>query len=61
MSGGLKYRSGVEPPERIWWKKVHKTEKVWVWIAFGWCMVLFAMMPLWHLRGGQKRQPLCRL
>jgi cytochrome c oxidase subunit 2 len=22
-------------------------------IAFGWCMILFAMMPLWHLKGGQ--------
>jgi cytochrome c oxidase subunit 2 len=22
-------------------------------IAFAWCMVLFAMMPLWHLKGGQ--------
>ncbi|MDE2975346.1 MAG: hypothetical protein OXU64_11640, partial [Gemmatimonadota bacterium] len=40
-------------PERIWWKKVGRHEKVWVWIAFAWCMVLFAMMPLWHLRGGQ--------
>ncbi len=47
------FRTGIEPPERVWWKKVHKTEKVWVWIAFGWCMVLFAMMPLWHARGGQ--------
>ena len=47
------YRTGVEPPEHIWWKKVHKNEKVWAWIAFGWCMVLFAMMPLWHVRGGQ--------
>ena len=47
------YRSGIETPERIWWKKVHQTEKIWVWIAFAWCMVLFAMMPLWHLRGGQ--------
>jgi len=26
---------------------------MWVAIAFGWCMVLFAMMPLWHLKGGQ--------
>jgi cytochrome c oxidase subunit 2 len=26
---------------------------VWFTIAFIWCMVLFAMMPLWHLRGGQ--------
>ena len=22
-------------------------------IAFAWCMVLFAMMPLWHWKGGQ--------
>ncbi|MFN8581182.1 MAG: hypothetical protein U0163_09430 [Gemmatimonadaceae bacterium] len=22
-------------------------------IAFGWCLVLFAMMPLWHWKGGQ--------
>ena len=22
-------------------------------IAFAWCMVLFAMMPLWHFKGGQ--------
>ena len=47
------YRTGIEPPERVWWKKVGRHEKVWVWIAFAWCMVLFAMMPLWHLRGGQ--------
>ncbi len=53
MTAEVKYRSGIEAPERIWWKKVHKTERVWVWIAFGWSMVLFAMMPLWHFRGGQ--------
>ena len=47
------YRTGIQAPERIWWKKVHRNEKIWAWIAFGWCMVLFAMMPLWHLRGGQ--------
>jgi cytochrome c oxidase subunit 2 len=37
----------------VWWKPAHRTEKVWVGIAFAWCMVLFAMMPLWHLKGGQ--------
>jgi cytochrome c oxidase subunit 2 len=47
------YRSGIEPPEGAWWKPVHGAERVWVAIAFAWCMVLFAMMPLWHLRGGQ--------
>jgi cytochrome c oxidase subunit II len=45
--------TGMEPPPRIWWKPVHGAEKLWVAIAFGWCLVLFAMMPLWHLRGGQ--------
>jgi cytochrome c oxidase subunit 2 len=26
---------------------------MWVAIAFAWCMVLFAMMPLWHAKGAQ--------
>ena len=40
-------------PRGIWWKPAHRGEKIWVAIAFGWCMVLFAMMPFWHLKGGQ--------
>ena len=47
------YRTGIEAPQGIWWKPVGGAEKIWVAIAFAWCMVLFAMMPLWHLRGGQ--------
>ena len=45
--------TGLDAPQGVWWKPAHRTEKLWVGIAFGWCMVLFAMMPLWHLRGGQ--------
>ena len=45
--------TGIESPRGIWWKPAHKAEKMWVLIAFGWCMVLFAMMPLWHLKGAQ--------
>ena len=45
--------SGLESPEGVWWKPAHTTEKVWVTIAFLWCMVLFAMMPIMHARGGQ--------
>ena len=45
--------TGLESPKGIWWKPAHKTEKLWVGIAFAWCMVLFAMMPLWHWKGGQ--------
>jgi cytochrome c oxidase subunit 2 len=45
--------TALESPRGVWWKPAHKTEKIWVAIAFGWCMILFAMMPLWHLKGGQ--------
>jgi cytochrome c oxidase subunit II len=45
--------TGLESPTGMWWKPAHKSEKVWVGIAFAWCMVLFAMMPLWHWKGGQ--------
>ena len=45
--------TGLESPKGNWWKPAHKSEKVWVGIAFAWCMVLFAMMPLWHWKGGQ--------
>jgi cytochrome c oxidase subunit 2 len=47
------YHTGIEAPQGVWWLPVHRTEKIWVTIAFVWCMVLFAMMPLWHIRGGQ--------
>lgn len=45
--------SAVVSPQGVWWKAVGKQEKLWVSIAFLWCMVLFAMMPIWHLKGGQ--------
>ncbi len=48
-----KVHTGLEPVKGVWWKPAHKAEKVWVAIAFTWCMVLFAMMPLWHWKGGQ--------
>lgn len=45
--------TGIESPRGIWWKPAHKAERIWVTIAFVWCMVLFAMMPFWHFKGGQ--------
>lgn len=47
------FHSGVASPAGDWWVPADKKEKLWVSIAFGWCLVLFAMMPLWHLKGGQ--------
>ena len=45
--------TGLDSPKGNWWKPAHKSERTWVAIAFGWCMVLFAMMPLWQFKGGQ--------
>jgi cytochrome c oxidase subunit II len=45
--------SALVAPQGVWWQRVGKQEKLWVTIAFVWCMVLFAMMPLWHMKGGQ--------
>jgi cytochrome c oxidase subunit II len=45
--------TGLDSPQGNWWKPAHRSEKMWVGIAFAWCMVLFAMMPLWHWKGGQ--------
>ena len=45
--------TGMVAPKGHWWVPAHKSEKVWFAIAFAWCMVLFAMMPLWHWKGGQ--------
>jgi cytochrome c oxidase subunit 2 len=45
--------TGMVSPRGRWWVPAHKSEKVWFAIAFAWCMVLFAMMPLWHWKGGQ--------
>jgi cytochrome c oxidase subunit 2 len=45
--------TGLDAPKGIWWKPAHKAEKTWVAISFGWCMILFAMMPLWHWKGDQ--------
>jgi cytochrome c oxidase subunit 2 len=47
------HTTGVTSPKGVWWKPAHRSEKVWFTIAFIWCMILFAMMPLWHLKGGQ--------
>lgn len=45
--------TAIEPPRGVWWKRAERAEKLWVGIAFGWCMILFAMMPLWHWKGAQ--------
>jgi len=47
--------SAIQPPsDRIWWKQpLDRVEGTWIVIAFVWCMVLFFMMPYWHIYGKQ--------
>ena len=42
--------SALVSPRHVWWKPAGKQEKVWVTVSFVWCMILFAMMPLWHIK-----------
>ena len=40
--------------ERVWWKEpLERTELVWILIALVWCLIMFFMMPYWHLYGQQ--------
>ena len=42
------------PLERIWWKEpIEGVELFWVAIALVWALVMFFMMPYWHIYGKQ--------
>ncbi|MGB5539062.1 MAG: cytochrome C oxidase subunit II [Gammaproteobacteria bacterium] len=46
--------SYLPPADRIWWKvPVGRQEIVWIAIALIWCLILFFMMPFWHVYGKQ--------
>lgn len=47
--------SAILPPaERVWWKQpFDRVELLWILIALAWCMVMFFMMPYWHIYGHQ--------
>lgn len=42
------------PKERIWWNEpIEKSEVLWVTLALVWALVMFVMMPYWHMTGNQ--------
>ena len=49
----MSWHTAIVPPKGVWWKPAGRQERIWIIIAFIWCMVLFAMMPFWHIKGGQ--------
>lgn len=46
---------GITPPKtRVWWNEpVEKSEVLWIFIALLWALVMFFMMPYWHVNGDQ--------
>lgn len=47
--------SAILPPDvQLWWKQpIDRVEGTWIAIAFLWCLVMFVMMPYWHVFGKQ--------
>lgn len=46
--------SFLPPSERNWWSTpVGKQEIIWIGIALIWCLIMFLMMPYWHIYGKQ--------
>jgi cytochrome c oxidase subunit 2 len=44
----------LPPSERNWWSTpIGKQEIVWIGIALVWCLIMFVMMPYWHIYGKQ--------
>jgi len=42
------------PKERIWWNEpIEKSEVLWVTLGLVWSLVMFFMMPYWHMTGNQ--------
>ena len=47
--------SSIQPPSEIlWWKQpLDRVEGTWIAIALVWSLIMFVMMPLWHVYGKQ--------
>lgn len=47
--------TAFQPPAEInWWKTpIGKDEIIWIGIALVWCLIMFFMMPYWHIYGKQ--------
>jgi cytochrome c oxidase subunit 2 len=47
--------SAITPPEeRVWWKHpLDRVEGTWIALALLWSLIMFFMMPFWHVYGKQ--------
>lgn len=43
----------IHEPEENWFEWPSGHEKIWLGMAVVWCVIMSAMMPLWHMKGKQ--------
>ena len=43
----------IYPPPADWFRAPRGSERLWVGLAFAWCMVMFIAMPYWYIYGKQ--------
>ena len=57
MSAGHEHDEDLStllPPRPVWWKRLGPDERIWVTVAFVWCIVLFTGMIVWMGIGDQQ-------
>ena len=51
---GAAPRNNLLPPPRLWWKRLGPDERIWLTVAFVWCLILFTGMIVWLGIGDQQ-------
>jgi cytochrome c oxidase subunit II len=51
---GAKPLSTLLPPRRLWWGRIGPDERLWLTVAFVWCLVMFTAMVAWQAVGQQR-------
>jgi cytochrome c oxidase subunit II len=51
---GAKPLSTLLAPRRLWWGRIGPDERLWLTVAFVWCLVMFTAMVAWQAVGEQR-------
>jgi cytochrome c oxidase subunit II len=41
------------PPRKLWWGRIGPDERLWLTVAFAWCLIMFTGMIVWQGVGAQ--------
>jgi cytochrome c oxidase subunit 2 len=44
----------LSAPRRLWWGRIGPDERIWLTVAFVWCLVMFTAMVVWQSTGDQR-------